>query len=221
MSFVDSLEVSIYSADASANIYYSIGDGDFAPYEAPFVIQSESEIRAYTEFEDGQRSSESVANFFTREEGRSISIESEYSSQYTAGGSEALIDGLRGGKDFRTGFWQGYFGKDIIATVDLGEEKEIKYLAAGFLEEIKPWIWFPKEVIFEVSGDGENFKTAAIIKNDGPVDDYEIKVRDFSADVNARARYIRLSAKNFGTIPQWHLGKGNPSWLFIDEIIIR
>ena len=27
-----------------------------------------------------------------------------------------------------------------------------------------------------------------------------------------------VRAKNFGILPDWHPGKGNPTWLFIDEI---
>lgn len=221
LSFTDSLEVSIYAADGQSEIYYSLNGTDFSLYEQPFTIYEESSVDAYSESEDGERSAYSEARFFTREQGRSIKIDSEFSTQYTAGGQEALIDGLRGGEDFRTGFWQGYFGEDIIATVDLGEVKQINYLAAGFLEEIKPWIWFPKKVIFEVSVDGQEFKAVATIENDGPIDDYETKIRDFSAKVKTSARFVRLKANNFGTIPEWHLGKGNPSWIFIDEIIIR
>jgi hypothetical protein len=32
---------------------------------------------------------------------------------------------------------------------------------------------------------------------------------------------IRVSAKNFGKCPEWHLGAGNNTWLFADELIFR
>ena len=35
------------------------------------------------------------------------------------------------------------------------------------------------------------------------------------------ARYIRLKAKNYGTLPKEHPAAGSKSWLFIDEFIIQ
>jgi hypothetical protein len=32
---------------------------------------------------------------------------------------------------------------------------------------------------------------------------------------------IRFKVKNFGKCPDWHLGAGNNTWLFIDEIILE
>ena len=32
---------------------------------------------------------------------------------------------------------------------------------------------------------------------------------------------IRVTAKNFGKCPEWHLGAGNNTWLFADELIFR
>jgi hypothetical protein len=31
------------------------------------------------------------------------------------------------------------------------------------------------------------------------------------------ARYLRFEADTFGQLPDWHLGAGNPSWMFLDE----
>jgi hexosaminidase len=38
---------------------------------------------------------------------------------------------------------------------------------------------------------------------------------------NCRARYVKVVATNFGKIPDWHPGKGEPAWLFVDEITAR
>ncbi len=34
----------------------------------------------------------------------------------------------------------------------------------------------------------------------------------------ANARYIKVVAKNYGTIPDGQDGASNPAWLFVDEI---
>jgi hypothetical protein len=32
---------------------------------------------------------------------------------------------------------------------------------------------------------------------------------------------IKIEAVNYGKCPEWHLGNGNDTWLFADEIIFR
>jgi len=35
------------------------------------------------------------------------------------------------------------------------------------------------------------------------------------------ARYVKVKAKNFGTLPNWHQGAGGDAFIFIDEITIK
>jgi hexosaminidase len=35
------------------------------------------------------------------------------------------------------------------------------------------------------------------------------------------ARYVRVIATNYGTIPAGKAGAGNPAWLFVDEIEVE
>ena len=52
--------------------------------------------------------------------------------------------------------------------------------------------------------------------------DYEISVKDFVIEkLNKECRYIKIKAKNFGTIPSWHEGAGGEGFIFIDEIFFE
>ncbi len=221
LSFRDSMSIELYDVSNPKALFYSLDDGEEHTYNQSFTIFRNTNISAWTKDQNGSISPVSKAKFIKRENNRSIVLNREYSSQYTGGGQDAAIDGLRGGMDFRTGFWQGYYNSDIELVIDLGSDQHISYLGAGFLEDIKPWIWFPKEVQFSVSADGKDFKPALSIVNQGPFDDYTIKSKDFGGEVNTAGRFVKLFAKSAGENPSWHLGAGNPSWLFIDEVIIR
>jgi hypothetical protein len=35
------------------------------------------------------------------------------------------------------------------------------------------------------------------------------------------ARFVRLVAENYGPLPAWHPGRGQPAWIFVDEIVVR
>jgi hypothetical protein len=151
-----------------------------------------------------------------------IRVMSKYAPQYSAGGPDALIDGARGGADFRTGAWQGYQGQDFEALIDLGEVKGVTRLGAGFLQDVGSWIWLPTRVEFELSLDGVNFTEAAVSSHDVPDRDTRITVKELSSTFPRRdARYVKVRAYKYGAVPPWHPGAGGQAWIFVDEIIVE
>jgi len=224
-TFYSSMYVRIKSVDENSKIYYTI-DGTVPTssskeYSEAFYLYESAEIKAVS-IKEGVKSNVVSAEFKKIPWGRTISIKSEYSSQYTAGGDNGIIDYLRGPHDFRTGFWQGYQGHDFEAVVNLGRTQRINYVAGGFLQEIRSWIFMPREVEFLISKDGQNFTSVGIIKNTVPEDDYTQQVKDFSLKIdNKLAKYVKVKAKYLGKIPEWHLAAGYEAWIFIDEIIIE
>ena len=43
----------------------------------------------------------------------------------------------------------------------------------------------------------------------------------WTGPIGKRAQYIKIMAKNAGPCPEWHLGAGGASWIFLDEVLIR
>jgi hypothetical protein len=86
---------------------------------------------------------------------------------------------------------------------------------------VSPWIIYPKEVIFEASVDGKNYKEVARQKNTVSNNDYKVMVQELGADVNINTRFIRVRAVSGGPLPGGHESAGSPSHLFIDEIIVK
>ena len=212
--FADSLRVSI---SGEGSIWYRIGEGAFRPYAGPFTVYEPCRMEAYAQI--GERRS-----FTTRSEvhqirrDRTIDIRARYSRQYTAGGDEGLIDGFRGGLNWRTGGWQGYQDTDFEAVVDLLAERDLTRVGAGFCQDARSWIWMPRYVEFSVSHDGREFTPVARVDNTMDERDYEVRLWNCEAAVSTRARYVKVFAKNIGTIPEWHPGAGSPGFIFIDEI---
>ena len=191
-------------------------------YTKPFTIGKSTQIKAVAIKAKGERSHIAEAWFVKRPNNWTVSIASKYNRQYTGGGDDALIDGIRGTANFASSEWQGYQGQDFVATVDLQRETEIHNVGAGFLQVTRSWIWMPTHVEFEVSNDNVNFTKVADIKTDVAVDDTEPKTRDLTqAITNVKARYVRVTAFNLGKIPSWHPGAGGEPWIFVDEILIN
>ncbi|MDE0979485.1 MAG: hypothetical protein OSA78_05785, partial [Flavobacteriales bacterium] len=118
---------------------------------------------------------------------------------------------------YQTGDWQGFWGKDVIATVDLGSPKYVERMSMGALRDIRPWIFLPQSVAFSCSDDGETWEFIESITHDLSNKD-KANVAHRFVSVQARtARYWRAEVKHFGDLPRGHLGAGNPSWVFLDE----
>ena len=132
----------------------------------------------------------------------------------------ALIDGIRGAQDWRTGAWQGYVGTDVLATVDLGSMKMLKHLGLGVLQDQRSWIWYPESVQFAWSMNGHDWSSATVV-NKVPRTAEGTQTMDMTTELlNKHAHYIKVIAKNAGPCPDWHPGKGDASYIFTDELLI-
>jgi predicted alpha-1,2-mannosidase len=218
-SFKEQTTISLGSLQQSADIYYSIGDS-YVKYEAPFTINDNTDLKIYS-IHNETKSVIIQTDFRKRDSNISISLETPYSNQYNAQGKNALIDGIIGSKDFRSGTWQGYEDQDVIATIDLGESRSIKYISSNFLTDYSGWIFYPKEVSFFGSSDGINFSLIGSEKI--PTEKiYSSEIKKIQIkNLNINYRYIKMHAKKLSKVPKWHVGSGGKPWIFIDEIQIN
>ncbi|MDA1209884.1 MAG: GH92 family glycosyl hydrolase [Bacteroidetes bacterium] len=205
----------------SAQIFYRLNDAPSKKYDTPIVLQDDAVLRIYAQDSQGNRSSEVSTKFIKIDPLRTITPKTPFANQYSAGGPYALIDGYFGSNDFRTGTWQGYQGVDIDITVDLGRVQTVSEVSINFLEDQRSWIFLPTAVELAVGLD-EQTKTIdkIVLPEITPRKESMQKTIRFSLDGSLQ-RYIHLKAKNFGTLPPWHLGYGGEAWLFADEITIK
>lgn len=153
-------------------------------------------------------------------EGAKVTYQARYSVKYTGGGDSALTDGYTGFSEFSHKAWQGFEGNDLKAVVELSELKNISEIKLGFLDEEGAWIFKPEFVRIEYSEDGINYKAFAYI-NKADLKQSKIPgLWEADGKLNCKAKYIRIHAKNIGTCPENHPGKGLPAWMFMDEIIV-
>ncbi|RYZ00441.1 MAG: glycoside hydrolase family 92 protein [Chitinophagaceae bacterium] len=235
--FRDSVAVELQGLDSTGGWMVQVQyaprrDGSFGPgsrsfpYKGRFTIDTSAVIDIYSfrsAKPDGQPAPYFVSRqpFFRLPDNRSITVQSAVHPMYTAGGPDALVDGIMGGPNWRSGEWQSYFAKDFEAVVDLRESKDIRFLGVHVLQEVSPWILYPKDVQFWVSDDGVRFREAIRVPNAVPGTAEGAQEQELGASVQLRARYVKVRATSGGTLPAGHPSAGNPSHLFIDEVIIR
>lgn len=222
--FKKQVQVKLRSIEPGVKLYYRIMRPNirsvFVPYTQPVSITENTQVDAYAE-KDGKQSKTVTQHFFKIPDDRNIRVLSKVHPMYTAGGPDALIDGVTGTTNWRTGEWQSYFNTDFEAVVDLLSVRSLHYAGVHVLQDVSPWILYPKEVIIETSLDGKNFTEAARVKNKVGTDEGQAVTQELGAEISRKARYVRIRAVNGGNLPAWHESAGSPSHLFIDEVIIK
>ena len=145
-------------------------------------------------------------------------------SQYTENGPEGMVDRIYGTTNYRIGGWQGW-QEDMVAVVKLDKVQVVKHVGIDCLENMRSWIFFPKNVLVEYSIDGETWEDfGAVVNTQFPtihVRQSESVKHTFAVNGSARAKYIKVTAKNYGLLPDWHISAGEQAWIFADEIIIK
>jgi predicted alpha-1,2-mannosidase len=218
---------------SSGKVYYSFNDDlNFKEYKSPILINQSTKINAYTEYYSysefrtdsiALRSNTISATFFKKPNNYSINIKSKYNPQYHAGGPQGLLDGILGTENWRKGDWQGYQSQDFEAVVDLKEVKTISEISARFLQDQRSWILMPTKVEYYISDDNVNFTYFGSVENTlDPKIEENIILNFTSNETKAKkARYVKVIAKNFGKLPEWHQGFGGDAFIFVDEITIK
>jgi putative alpha-1,2-mannosidase len=223
--FRDGVNVELRSAEPGGQIRYSppegSGNGANAPWTGSQTITQSTSLRFWAETPAGV--SPTVEAYFHRVPVPwRIEVVSRPNTQYTGGGPDVLIDGRRGPDNWRLGGWQGFQYTDFEAVVDLLVPQPVRRAGASFIQDVRPWIWMPTEVVISVSVDGVEYREVGRVINGVAADLRDVVRGDLVADLGGvDARFVRIVARNFGTIPDWHPGRGDGAFIFVDEILIE
>ena len=144
-------------------------------------------------------------------------------AQYEYAGAITLVDGLLASDtEYQTGRWIAFYRNDMEAVIDLGAPTTVSNVGFNVCVEKGAWIFNARKVEVALSDDGENFVT--VVNNEIPAqaESEPNEIYNHSYDFEpATARYIKVKATPEHKIPEWHGGKGNPAFLFVDEIVVK
>jgi len=210
---------------SGATLYYNIADEDgnskTQSYTGPFTIDQTTTIRFYAQM-NGSVSQVVSSEFVKMIDDRDIKLVYPPANQYSTGGANNLIDGIRCSPDFRIGGWLGFEKVNLEAIIDLRLVKAVSTFGAGFFQDNNAWIFFPSKIEFFVSDNGTDYRSAAVIKNDVPLEKEGGILKTFEMQVKPiNARYVKMVATNIGVCPPGHKGNGGPAWMFSDEVIVK
>lgn len=187
-------------------------DGNALLYEQPVSVKDSAILKAQL-FQNGNAVGDVVERRVDHHKaiGKSIEYVTPFSRYYPAGGERALINGLPGGLSHGDGYWQGFNSPELELVIDLGKEEEISEIRMNFLQNGNAWIWFPKQVTYEISGDGTEYTQISAHRNTVGKDEEGALFQTFEWKGSDKARYIRVKATSNGNAG---------GWMFADEIVV-
>ncbi|MFM6946092.1 MAG: GH92 family glycosyl hydrolase [Flavobacteriales bacterium] len=215
-------------------LYYQLDGQKWQAYKQPFYIAKNTNISIKAGYKDyitkrqglNYWSSSVSSSFIKKDPNVTLNLKSSYSNQYTASGKDALIDGLIGGNEFRTGDYQGYYDQDVVAFIAFEQAKLVKEVGVSFIRDQKAWIFAPGKITVEGSINGTDYFIIAqqALPAAAPTDKNPFKDQVLIAlanDKQLKYKALKYTISNPGKLPSWHLAPGYPTWLFLDELLFR
>lgn len=142
--------------------------------------------------------------------------------QYEFKGAPTLVDGLKGNGNYKTGRWIAFYKNDMEAVIDMQQPTEISSASISTCVEKGDWVFDARAFSVAVSEDGKNFKEITSEKYPAMKQDDKNGVFNHTLTFDpVTARYVKVTALAEHSIPAWHGGKGNPAFLFVDEISLN
>lgn len=220
--FRKEMPVSVSYNLSQTQLFYQLGDGAQLALEDGQVVLTESGKLSVFAKKEGWEDSPVVEQVFIKVADNHLGqtkLRFDPKGDYKGKGTSTLFDLKKGSENFRDGNWLGFGGDDLLVDIELAESRELKKVFISTLDDIGSWIFPP--VALEVWGGNAPDKLTKLQElnlqqPEGP-EPKHMAIHELAFDAQ-KLRYIRVRAKNYGTLPDWHPGKGTPAWLFIDEI---
>ena len=219
------LDVTLSTIDHAA-IHYTL-DGteptEASPvYSGVLKIDSVCTLKAVAVRPGGKSKVLSETISFNKATIKPVTLNQPVNKQYEFKGAPTLVDGLKGGSNYKTGRWIAFYKNDMEAVIDLLKPTEISSVSVSCCVEKGDWVFDARGFSVAVSEDGKNYKEVASEEYPPMQQADRNGIYDHVLNFPAlTARYVKVTVLSEHKIPEWHGGKGNFGFLFIDEISVN
>lgn len=226
--FKDSLLIEIQTQGHLSEIYYSLDntqpDTTSLLYSKPFYIDKSCVIKAVAIAENRYPSADVHQSFIksTTKHYQLKEVLPEADNEYSLPNYKCLSDDKIGNiSELRDGSWSSFNGVDVDFLFEMRQNKTINKVYISGLSKSEKWIVEPSKIELKTSNDGITYKTILQQEYSPSFDTNKVNRFVKELEMSSTAKFLKISIFNGGMLPASHNGSGNPSWLFIDEIVIQ
>ena len=154
--------------------------------------------------------------------GRPVQALTPTHHNYTYNCPDMLTDGLRGAGPYNSGDFAGWYDKPFEALIEMDGTAYSSVTLSAFVFRYD-YIFGPTYMTVYTSEDGKEFTEMAHADYaiEGGMDDGNGCAEYTLTFPETSAKYLKVTAGCLEALPDWHTGKGNPGFVFIDEVVVE
>jgi len=193
-------------------------------YDTSVVINNDETIRAKA-FKPGWISSDIVEQHFFKSGfvADSVVLLTPTDVKYKGIGGKTLIDLDKSDLSFGNGKWLGYRDNDMQALLLFNNPVKVQSITFSALMNVGGFIFPPTRVDVWGGPDEKHLKMLGTITPNQPTKEMT-DAKNLSLQVSfapTEVKCIKFLAVPVHSLPQWHAGKGQKGWVFMDEVFVN
>ncbi|AEI49094.1 chitobiase/beta-hexosaminidase C-terminal domain-containing protein [Runella slithyformis] len=193
-------------------------------YQKPITLSGYTVVKARAT-KDNWYASDVVEYTFFKGTYRPALVEllNEPNPQYQGEGSNTLINQKKGeASDFKNPAWLGYREKPFEALFTFAQPTPVRALTLSIGKNIGGFIFPPASVEVWGGPDKAHLTLLQKIQPEQPTKDQSARVEAIQSQwKEGKYSVIKLIARPVAKLPAWHPGKGQPAWVFVDEVFFN
>jgi hypothetical protein len=218
--------VTLKSTFPGVDILYALGGPEpdslsGLRYEKPFAIDNHTELKAIA-CKAGWYCS-APAEFYVFRQGLtpdSVWLASLPDKDYRAEGGATLIDGKKGSaSNFRDGAWIAFRQQPMEVLFSFDEPPALASITISFAVNIGSYLMPPASVELWAGDSPEALMLVQRVRAEQPKASGPARIETVTLPLSGKAyKSFKLLLRQVGMLPQWHPGKGQRGWVFVDEV---
>jgi len=222
--FSGSTSLEVQFNQPGAKVYYTIDGSEPSEkdkiYTGPVSIRKKTTIKARAIGKEFLPSATVTASFIPA--GKIITEVSftAPNESYAHAQAGILHDGIGGIDNYRHGSWLGYNNDTATFEILLEKKETVREVLVSMLRDKNSWIFLPEQVkLFAFNEASQTFQFIASesFSHSAPtskqVDMHLLKLKK-----KVSTNRLKVVVTPLRKIPDWHSGKGEHGWFFVDEI---
>ncbi|WP_394767495.1 FN3 associated domain-containing protein [Ferruginibacter sp.] len=193
-------------------------------YKSDFMLDKNTTIKAKV-FKPGWISSDVTEKTFYKAGYKIDSIrfvQPAADEPYKKMSAAVLADGQKGDQNFRSGKWIGFRGYPMQAILYFDTVRNISSVTISSLVDINGFIMPPQQLEVWAGKDLEHLHLLKKINPEQPVKEAPGYLKGYELNfAPVKEKYIKVVVTPVAKLPNWHKGKNDKGWIFVDEIFLN
>jgi len=224
--FTKEAKVEMFFAEPNTQIYYTL-DGQKPTENDQLYTQPVRITKSFTTvkarvFSKIYSPSDVVEATFIKDGLPIKSIENTTPNQkYKGSGAITLIDNKGGTTNISSNTWLGFQTDTVEVVLNLNKKEKVKKVLINLLRDYGSWIFLPEKVEIYAFNNKKNafyIIDDKVFTQDKNIDGAVCVPSIFELKNGVKTDKFKIQLHLVKQIPDWHGGKGNKSWIFIDEV---